>query len=92
MADSDVARGFAAIVGRKYKKKSTVSGFASVLEELNNAKQRIVNMQAKDTESKLSYHQAVVKQWHDEVRDLMKQFNMDTTGCPELDKVLSEGN
>jgi len=95
---SDVARGFAALT-KHYKKSTTKNSetncFAAIVCEFRKIDQRDARRDAKEAkanEPELSRHQQVVMRWHDELRDLMQQFNMDTTGCPELDKVLSEGN
>lgn len=92
-SNSDITKGFAALMKRR--KKSTTNCFAAIVDEFRKIDQREdrkLAKEARDSEPELTHHQRVVMKWHDELRDLMQQFNMDTTGCLALDKVLNEGN
>jgi hypothetical protein len=79
MKDSDIARGFAALVK------------CGIRAEKHETKKR-ERAAVKAAEPELSHRQTVRGAWLDEISNLKVQFNMSTTGCSGLDRAISERN
>ena len=77
--ESDVARGFDALFNKIESDSKRDIRKREIAEEKAN-------------KPDVSTHQSKRHAWLCELADQMKQFNMDTTGCPELDRAISERN